>query len=200
MIGLLKDVWGDLMPASQKIPQADHVALRPTKKDVFDLTSARVFLGDKQYRQRVVDLLKEYYPNRKAPNGAIKVYTVVPSMLLALTHLHTLWGQNVYLTDVEGQEAERWAKDLGQCWKLMAWKAGLCGRTAQCTSLVRCRPRGGTRPINCIFKIVFVRGGDESMCLLERHVSFAQHVWIGCLAKTCWEPIRDRERAKEEHE
>ena len=116
--GRLKDVWGDLMQASQNIPQADRVALRPTKKDAFDLTSARVFLDDTQYRQRVVDLLKEYYPNRKAPNGALKVYTVVHTMLLALTHLHTLWRTKVYFSDVEVKEAERWAKKLGQCWKL----------------------------------------------------------------------------------
>ena len=38
MIGCLKDVWGDWMQASQNIAQADRVALRPTKKDTFDLT------------------------------------------------------------------------------------------------------------------------------------------------------------------
>ena len=69
VIGRLKDVWGDLMQASQNIPQADRVALRPTKKDAFDLTSARVFLDDTQYQQRVVDLLKEYYPNCQAQWG-----------------------------------------------------------------------------------------------------------------------------------
>ena len=99
------------------------MALRPTKKDAFDLTSARVFLDDTQYQQRVVDLFKEYYPKCKAPNGAKKVYTVVHTMLLALTHLHTLWRKKVYLSDVEVEEAERWAKKLGQCWKLMGWKA-----------------------------------------------------------------------------
>ena len=57
------------MQASQNIPQADRVALRPTKKDAFDLTSARVFLNDTQYQQRVVDLLKEYYPNCRARMG-----------------------------------------------------------------------------------------------------------------------------------
>ena len=44
-----KDVWGDLMQASQNTPHADRVALRPTKKDAFDLTSACVFLDDTQY-------------------------------------------------------------------------------------------------------------------------------------------------------
>ena len=123
MIGRLKDVWGDLMQASQNIPQADRVALRPTKKDAFDLTSARVFLDDTQYQHRVFDLLKEYYPDRRAPNGAIEVYTVVHTILLALTHLHTLWRKKAYLSDVEVEEAERWAKKLGECWKLMGWKA-----------------------------------------------------------------------------
>ena len=118
----LKDVWGDLMQASQNIPQADRVALRPTKKDAFDLTSARVFLDDTQYQHRVVDLLKEYYPDRRAPNGAIKVYTVVHTILLAQTNPHTLWRKKAYLSDVEVEEAERWARKLGECWKLMGWK------------------------------------------------------------------------------
>ena len=46
VIGRLKDVWGDLMQASQNIPQGDRVALCLTKKDAFDLSSARVFVDD----------------------------------------------------------------------------------------------------------------------------------------------------------
>ena len=93
-----------------------------TKKHTFDLTSARVFLDETQYEQRVVDLLKEYYPNGKAPNAAIKVYSVVHTMLPTLTHLHTLWLKNVYFSDVVAEEAKRWAKKLGECWKLIGWK------------------------------------------------------------------------------
>ena len=122
VIGRLKDVSGDLMQASQNIPQADRVALRPTKKDAFDLTSARVFLDDTQYQHRVVDLLKEYYPHHRAPNGATKVYTVVHTILLALAQFRTLWRKKAYLSDVEVEESERWAKKLGECWKLMGWK------------------------------------------------------------------------------
>ena len=123
MIGRLKDVWGALMQASQNIPQVNRLALCPTKKIAFDLTSACVFLNDTQYQQRVVDLLKEYCPNRMAPNGAIKVYTVVHTMLLALTYPHTLWKKNVHLSYVEVEESGRWAKTLGQCGKLMGWNA-----------------------------------------------------------------------------
>ena len=101
MIGHLKDVWGDLMQGSHNIPREDSVALRPTKKDAFDLTFACVFRDDTQYQHRVVDLLKECYPDRRAPNGALKVYTVVHTILLALTHLHTLCRKKAYLSDVE---------------------------------------------------------------------------------------------------
>ena len=45
------------------------------------------------------------------------------TMLLALTHLHTWWRKKVYLRDIEVEEAERRVKKLGQCWKLMGWKA-----------------------------------------------------------------------------
>ena len=138
VIGRLKDVWGDLIQASQNFPQADRVTLRPTKKHSFDLTSARVFLDDTQYQHRVVDLLKEYYPDRRAPNGAIKVYTVVHTILLALTNLHTLWRKKAYLSDVEVEEAERWGGRL---------------------RYVLCRARGGTRPIKCTSKTLFVGGG-----------------------------------------
>ena len=103
----LKDVWGDLMQASQNIPEADRVALRRTKNGAFDLTSAHVLLDDTQYQQRVVDLLKEYYTDRTSPDGAIKMYTVVHTMLLALTRLHILWRKKDYLSDVEVEEAER---------------------------------------------------------------------------------------------
>ena len=123
VIGRLKDVWRDLMQASQNIPQADRVGLRPTKKDAFDLTSARVFLDDTQYQHRVVDLLKEYHPNTRAPNGAIKVYTAVHTIWRTLTHLHTLWRKKAYLSVIEVEEANRWAKKLGDRWKLMGWKA-----------------------------------------------------------------------------
>ena len=39
--------------------------------------------------------------------------TTFMAMLLALTHLHTLWRKKVYLSDVEVEEAERWAKIFG---------------------------------------------------------------------------------------
>ena len=127
----LKDVPSELMQASQNIPQADRVALRPTKKDAFDPTSAGVFLDDTKYQRTVVELLKGYYPNGK---GAIKVYSVVHTMLLALTHPHTLWRKKVYLSDVEVEEAEIRAKKLGQCWKLMGSKATVWVHWAVCHS------------------------------------------------------------------
>ena len=129
-----KDVSGDLMPASQTIRQADRVVLRQTRKDAFDLTSARVFLDDTQYQQRVVDLLKEDDPKRRAPNWAIKVYTVVHTMLLALTHLHTLWTKKAYLSDVDVEEAERWANKLGERWKLMGRRATVSVHWTVCHS------------------------------------------------------------------
>ena len=115
VIGRVKELWGDWMQASQNIPQAYRVALHSAKKCVF--------LDDAQYQQRVVDLLKEYYPNCKAPNGAMKVYTLVYTMLLVLAHVHTLWRKKVYFSDVEVDEAKRWAKKWGQVSKLMGWKA-----------------------------------------------------------------------------
>ena len=168
MIGRLEDVSGDLMPASQTIRQGNRVVLRPTRKDAFDLTSARVFLDDTPYQQRVVDLLKEDYHKRRAPNGAIKVYTVVHTMLLALTHLHTLWTKKACLSDVDVEEAERWANKLGEPWKMMGWRAAVSVHWTVCHSgwLMRkyrtmyflSRPRGATRPIKCTSKTIFVGG------------------------------------------
>ena len=112
VIGRLKDVWGDCMHASNNIRQADRVALRPTKKDAFDLTFACVFIDD---TQRIVGLLNDYYGNRKASNGAIKVYIVVHTMLLALGHFHTLWRTKDCYLDVGVEKTERWAQTLGQC-------------------------------------------------------------------------------------
>ena len=62
------------------------------------------------------------------------MYTVVHTMLLALTHLHTLSRKKDYPSDVEVVEADRWTKKLGQCWKLMGWKATLWVHWTVCHS------------------------------------------------------------------
>ena len=151
----------------------------------------------------------------------MKVYSVVHTMLLALNHLHTLWRKKVYLSDVEVEEAERWAQKLGECWKLMGWKATVWVHWTVCHSGWFVRKYRTmhffnsvpTERRNSAYKVHIqnsFRGwsvqnprvvGAESTCPREGHAAFPQHVWIGCWAKTCWEPIhRDRERAKEEHE
>ena len=60
--------------SSQNIPQAAAVALHPTKKDAFDLTSAHVFVDDIPYQRRVVELLSEILPQAQG-TGVVKVYT-----------------------------------------------------------------------------------------------------------------------------
>ena len=187
MIGRLKDAWGNLIQASQNILQADRVALRPTKKDTLDLTSARVFLDDTQYQQRVVNLLKEYYPNGRAPNGAIKVYTVMHTMLLALTQLHTLWRRKVYLSDVQVEEAERWAKKLGVFWKLRGGRQrygcigrcamvnGLCGSTARWTFLVRWE-RSRWRPARTISRRSKPRSMTKGAFLQSKRKASKQNI------------------------
>ena len=54
---------------------------------------------------------------------------------LSLGHLHTLWRKKDYLSDVVVEEAERWAKTFGQCWKLMGWKATVWVHWRVCHSI-----------------------------------------------------------------
>ena len=56
------------------------------------------------------------------------------TILLALTYLHTLWRKKANFWDVEVEEAERWAKKLGDCWKLMGWKAAVWVHWTVCHS------------------------------------------------------------------
>ena len=55
-------------------------------------------------------------------------------MLLALTHLRTLWRKKDDFLDVKVEEGERGAKKLGQCWKLMWWKATIWVHWTPCHS------------------------------------------------------------------
>ena len=64
VIGCMQEVSSDIMQEGTNVPLADRVALRPQKKDTFDLTSAGIFLEKPEYQKGVVELLKEFYPNR----------------------------------------------------------------------------------------------------------------------------------------
>ena len=61
------------MQEAANIPLADRVALWPQTKDMFDLTSVKIFFG-KAGQTRVVELLKEFYPNRTVEGKNVKVY------------------------------------------------------------------------------------------------------------------------------
>ena len=70
----------------------------------------------------MVELLKEFYPNRSVENKNLRVYTIVFSMLKSVVQLHTVWRQKTWLGD---EQAEQAAKQLGHCWNLMGWKQTL---------------------------------------------------------------------------
>ena len=54
-MGRMQEVWSDIMQEAANVPLADRVALRPQKKDTFDLTLARIFLEKPEYQKRVRD-------------------------------------------------------------------------------------------------------------------------------------------------
>ena len=83
----MQEVWSDIMQEAANVPLADHVALRPQKKDTFDLTSARILLEKPEYQKRVVELLKEFYPNRTVEGKNVKVYTIVFSIFRSVADL-----------------------------------------------------------------------------------------------------------------
>ena len=125
IIGRMQEVWSQLMQEAANVPVTERVALRPQKKDTFDLTSARSFIENREYQRKVVELLKEFYPNLSIENRNLRVYTVVFSMLNSVVQLHTVWRQKTWPTDEEVSQAEQAAKRLGHCWNLMGWKPTL---------------------------------------------------------------------------
>ena len=46
------------MQEAANVPRTELVALRPQKKDTFDLMLARLFIEKREYQRKVVDLLK----------------------------------------------------------------------------------------------------------------------------------------------
>ena len=125
IIGRMQEVWSQLMQEAANVPLNERIALRPQKKDTFDLMSARLLIENMEYQRKVVELLKEFYPNRSVENKNLRVYTVVFSMLNGVLQLHTVWRQKTWLSDEEVSQAEQAAKELGHCWNLMGWKPTL---------------------------------------------------------------------------
>ena len=87
--------------------------------------SARLFIENREYQRKVVELLKPLYPNGSVENKNLRVYTVVFSMSNSVAQLHTQWRQKTWLSDEEVSQAEEAAKQLGHCWNLMGWKPTL---------------------------------------------------------------------------
>ena len=81
----------------------------------FDLTSARLFIENREYQRKVVELLKQFYPNRSVENKNLRVYTVVFSMLNSVVQLHMVWRKKTWLNAKEVSQAEQAAKQLGHC-------------------------------------------------------------------------------------
>ena len=113
------------MQEAANVPLAERVALRPQKRDTFDLMSARIFLQKPEFQKRVVELLKEFHPNRTVEGKNVKVYTVVFSIIRSVVDLHGLWRKKTFLSDTEVACADQAAKQLGLCWSLMKWKPTL---------------------------------------------------------------------------
>ena len=83
------------------------------KKDTFDLTSASIFLEKPEYQKRVVELLKEFYPNRTVEGKNVKVCTFVFSIIRSVADRHRLWRKKTLLSDAEVACADQAAKQLG---------------------------------------------------------------------------------------
>ena len=119
IIGRMQEVWSQLMQEAANVPPIKRVALQPQKKDTFDLRSPRLLTENREYQRKVVELLKEFYPNCSVENKNLRVYTVVFSMLNSVVQLHTVWRQKTWLIDEEVSQVEQAAKQLGHCWNLM---------------------------------------------------------------------------------
>ena len=74
----------------------------------------------------MVQLLKEFHPNRAVDRKNVKVYTVVFRIIRSVADLHELWRKKTFLSDAEVACADQATKQLGVCWSLMNWKPTLC--------------------------------------------------------------------------
>lgn len=122
-VGALQDLWGEFSQEAKRIPVSERVAQRPTSEKQFDLTSARMFLENSTWQMKLVNTLREYYPDRTVEGGKLKVYTVIQSLLFSVARLHKIWRTKTLLTPEEVDMAEAAAKKVGECWKALQWRA-----------------------------------------------------------------------------
>ena len=96
--------------------------MRPTKDGQFDITSSRSFLMNPIWQQRVVDLIHEFYPQKRIQGHPYYVHTVLHALITCVAKLQTLWHYKAWLADAQVEEGKAAAARLGQFWEMLRWK------------------------------------------------------------------------------
>ena len=73
----------------------------------------------------MVELLKEFYPNRTVDGKNVRVYTIVFIIINSVADLHGLRRKKTFLSDAEVACVDQADKQIGVYWSLMKWKPTL---------------------------------------------------------------------------
>ena len=112
-VGRLKEFWAEFTQEVARIPVSERIAIRPTKDGQFDITSSHFFRMNPIWQQRVVDLIREFYPQKRVQGHPYYVHIVLHALMTCVAKLQTLWHYKAWLTDAQVEEGKAAAARLG---------------------------------------------------------------------------------------
>ena len=121
-VGRLKEIWAEFTQEVARIRISEHIAMRPMKDGQCGNTLSRSFLTQPLWQRRVVDLIREFYPQKRVEGHPYFVHAVLHSVLSCVAKLQTLWHHKAWLTDAQVEEGKSATTRLGQFGEMLGWK------------------------------------------------------------------------------
>lgn len=107
------------------IPPKGRLAPRLTKPGEMDLTTARLFVENVAFHEKLVSILQKYCPTLTVPWGTDRKIPAFTALALALRSIHllrALWRKKEFLTDSDVLLHEQQAANFAKSWKAFGWK------------------------------------------------------------------------------
>ena len=123
--GTLQATSAEFSQEVARIPISERIAMQPTKDGQFDITSSCFLLMNPIWQQCVVDLICEFYPQRRVHGHPYYVDIVLHALMTCTAKLQTLWHYKAWLTNAQVEDGKGAAARLGRFWEMLRWKAML---------------------------------------------------------------------------
>ena len=126
-LGEIRQLRADLATDIQRLPMSDRVAPRSTSEAQLDLNQAKLFIQDREKKQRFLQIVTDRMAGITVPFRGHQVLRQVPLtiMLSALHEAWSVWSLRTLATHDIILSYERAMARFGEAWTACGWKPTL---------------------------------------------------------------------------